>query len=80
MQVFYEEHGIALSMLKNWRKQFATPEKVPRRKNFIQLKPLKQAITDVQYPFAEVVSAFGTRVIFHQPVDVPILKELLTIK
>lgn len=76
MQVFCKDHGITLSMLKNWRKQFAAPTKVPRRKNFIQLKPVKQTIQGGTQPFAEVISISGTWIIFHQTVNADLLKEL----
>lgn len=77
MQVFCDNHGITLSMLKNWRKQFAAPAKVPRRKHFIQLKPSKASIPDIALPFAEVISLAGTRIIFHSAVNTDMLKELL---
>jgi hypothetical protein len=77
IQVFCDEHGITLSMLKNWRKQFDAPAKVPRRRSFIQLKPVEQTIQGAAQLFAEVVSTSGTRIIFHQVVNVDILKELL---
>jgi hypothetical protein len=42
MRAFCDENGVTMSMLKNWRKQFGTPAKVPRRRKFIQLKPARQ--------------------------------------
>jgi|GEM_PF-4837164 len=52
MEVFCEEQGITISMLKNWRKQFETPAKVPRRKKFIQLTAVKQPLPVADFPFA----------------------------
>ncbi|QHS58379.1 IS66 family insertion sequence element accessory protein TnpA [Chitinophaga agri] len=80
MQVFCDNHGITVSMLKNWRKQFATPAKVPRRKHFIQLTPSKASIPDIALPFAEVISLSGNRIIFHSAVNTDMLKELLNSK
>lgn len=80
MSVFCEEHGITISMLKNWRKQLATPAKMPRRTSFIQLKPVKQILPDIQRPFAEVILLSGTRIVFHQAVDADVLKDLLIVK
>lgn len=80
MQVFCDNYGITLSMLKNWRKQFATPAKVPRRKHFIQLKPSKAAISDMALPFAEVISLSGNKIIFHSAVSIDVLKDLLNSK
>jgi len=79
-QVFCDNHGITVSMLKNRRKQFATPAKVPRRKHFIQLKASKASIPDVALPFAEVISLSGTRIIFRSAVNTDMLKELLNSK
>ena len=80
MQAFCDEHGISTSMLKNWRKQFDTPAKVPRRKQFIQLKPVIQPQPAPLQPYAEVISGCGTRVIFHQAVETSVLKAFLTTK
>jgi hypothetical protein len=79
MQAFCEEQGITISMLKNWRKQFETPAKVPRRKKFIQLTSVKQPLPCTNFPFAEVISVSGTRVIFHQAIDAAFLKALLIV-
>ena len=79
MQVFCEEQGITISMLKNWRKQFETPAKVPRRKKFIQLTAVKPPLPIADFPFAEVISVSGTKVIFHQAIDAAFLKALLIV-
>lgn len=78
MRAFCEEHGVTVSMLKNWRKQFGTPAKVSRRRKFIQVKTAGLPAAVFQQPFAEVVAPCGTRVIFHQAVDASILQALLT--
>lgn len=80
MQAFCAEQGISVSMLKNWRKQFETPAKVPRRKKFIQIEPDKQNAPIFAQPFAEVVGLCGIRVIFHHAVEPNILKAFLTLK
>lgn len=61
-------------MLKNWRKQFQTPAKVPRRRKFIQVETARQTAPIFQQPLAEVVVVCGTRVIFYQVVDTSILQ------
>ncbi|ACU57546.1 hypothetical protein Cpin_0039 [Chitinophaga pinensis DSM 2588] len=80
MQVFCDNHGITLSMLKNWRKQFSAPAKVPRWKHFIQVKPAKAVVPDVTLPFAEIIYLSGTRIIFHSAVNTDVIKGLLNTK
>jgi transposase-like protein len=80
MQAFCGEHGISTSMLKNWRKQFGTPAKVPRRKHFIQLKPIVPPPPVPVQPYAEIISGCGAKIVFHQAVEISILKAFLTTK
>ena len=80
MRDFCNEHQISQSALKYWSKQFGMPSKRPRKKkSFLPLKistPLDN-IKSGSSIFAEIISINGTRVLFHQPIDITVLKALI---
>ena len=74
-------HGISISAIKYWCRQFkAEPKRKRKRKGFVPVAVCdsKREISFVPADiFAEIILQNGHRILFHQPVEVNILKAIV---